>query len=406
MTHRALSALVPPAIASWARSAIAPKGGAFNALQAHEIAAPVLRALLARSRVNADRVDAVVLGNALGAGGNPARMTALAAGLPPSCAAFSVDSQCCAGLDAVGVAAGLIASGQAEIVIAGGVEAWSRAPIRQTRPLHASDAPVSYERPAFAPDPAQDPDLLDAASVHAFMRRFSRAQQEAYALLSHERALHAQQCARHLDVVTVAGCDRDMYPRHLPPTRAARMPVIAHAAADEQRQFALSALTVSAKADGAAMVLLASAQACARFGIAAPARWLASASIGGDSRMPMTAAATAAQAVLHRHARQQGISPMHASEMHAIELHDAFAAQGLSFCEDLGLTPEDINLQGGGLARGHPIGASGAVALVSLLNTLHSTQLAHSTKPRPGLAAIAGAGGLGSACLVEMDMLQ
>lgn len=90
--------------------------------------------------------------------------------------------------------------------------------------------------------------------------------------------------------------------------------------------------------------------------------------------------------------------------MRAIELHDAFAAQGLSFCEDLGLQPEDINTLGGGLARGHPIGASGAVALVSLLNTLQFQQMTDSTTPRIGLAAIAGAGGLGSACMVQMEI--
>ncbi|MBF5004357.1 thiolase family protein [Diaphorobacter sp. NR2-3-3-1] len=391
-----------PAILSWARSPIAPKGGAFNALLPHEIATPIVHALLARANLSADKVDAVVLGNAMGAGGNPARMTALAAGLPEACAAFSIDSQCCAGLDAIALSAGLIASGQADVVIAGGVEAWSRAPIRQTRPLLPSDSPTTYERPAFAPDPAQDPDLLEAASEHAWERRFSRAQQEAYALLSHERALRAQQGSHLHELVALAGRDCDLYPRAIDPARAARMPVIAHAKADVQRQFGLSALTVSAKADGAALVLLASAQTCERLGIRAPARWLASASVGGDSRMPMTAAASAAQAVMQRYSRQLAMAPLQARDLHAIELHDAFAAQGLSFCEDLGIAPQDINAHGGGLARGHPIGASGAVALVSLLNTLHMKGADDTTQLRMGLAAIAGAGGLGAACMVQM----
>ena len=131
-------------IAAWARSAVAPHGGAFRALQAHAIAAPVLHALLQRARISPQAVDAVVIGNALGAGGNPARMLALAAGLPERCAALSVDSQCCAGLDAISLAVGLLASGQASVVIAGGVEAWSRAPIRHTRPLHPGEAAVAY----------------------------------------------------------------------------------------------------------------------------------------------------------------------------------------------------------------------------------------------------------------------
>ncbi|HEY8904865.1 MAG TPA: beta-ketoacyl synthase N-terminal-like domain-containing protein, partial [Rhodoferax sp.] len=150
-------------VASWARSAVAPLGGAFHRLAAHDIAAPVLQALLHRSGLSAENVDAVVLGNALGAGGNPARMVALAAGLPDHCAAFSIDSQCCAGLDAIAMAVGLLASGQAEVVVAGGAEAWSRAPIRQHRPLQADAALVPFDRPAFAPDPSRDPDLLQAA---------------------------------------------------------------------------------------------------------------------------------------------------------------------------------------------------------------------------------------------------
>ena len=124
-------------IHAWARSAVVPHGGAFGQLTAHELGAPVLQALLARGGVHPEAVDALVIGNALGAGGNPARMLTLAAGLPERCPAYTVDTQCCAGLDAVTLAVGLIASGQADVVVAGGVEAWSRAPIRQHRPRHA-----------------------------------------------------------------------------------------------------------------------------------------------------------------------------------------------------------------------------------------------------------------------------
>ena len=385
---------------SWARSAVAPKGGAFHALQPHEIAAPVLRALLARAGIAGQHVDAVVLGNAMGAGGNPARMTALAAGLPPDCAALSIDSQCCAGLDAVGIAAGLIASGQAEVVVAGGVEAWSRAPIRMTRPMHASEQPQCYERPAFAPDPAHDPDLLEAAAEHAFARGFSRTRQDAYALLSHERALSS--AAGH-GIVPVTHCVRDSYPRHLSPARAARMPVIAHAREDASRTSGLGTLAISAKADGAAMVLLASERACQQLGVSPQAHWLGSASVGNDPCMPLAAAATAARRVLQTTGKRFAGRVLDVREMSAIELHDAFAAQGLSFCDELGLAPEDINTQGGGLARGHPIGASGAIALVSLLTTLAARTPAAAPEPAMGLAAIAGAGGLGAACIVRLQ---
>lgn len=384
-------------IAAWARSPVAPLGGAFAQLAPHDIAAPVVRGLLARAGVAAQAVDAVVLGNALGAGGNPARLVALAAGLPQHCAALSVDTQCCAGLDAVAVAVGLLASGQASVVVAGGVEAWSRAPIRMHRPRHAGEEAQAYERPAFTPAPAPDPDLLVAAAQHALAQGWTRQQQDAYALRSHRQALaHAAQLAD--EIVPVAGLQADSYPRDMGEARAARMPAVvkladlgAAALSGKYPDCTQSALGISAKADGAALVLLATAEACQRLQIAPQARWLASASTGGDPAMPLVAAEQAARAVL----RRTGLEGV--GDLQVVELHDAFAVQGLSFCEGLGLDPARLNRRGGGLARGHPIGASAAIALVRMLADLARDEVPGAR----GLVAVAGAGGLGAAALVE-----
>ena len=394
-----------PVILAWARSPVAPVGGALRELAAHELGAPVLQALLARAGLPAravDAVDAVVLGNALGAGGNPARMLALAAGLPERCAAHSVDTQCCSGLDSVALAAGLLLSGQADIVVAGGAEAWSRAPIRQTRPRHADELPVTYDRPAFAPDPARDPDLLQSAADHALAHGITRAVQEAHAIHSHALALaHRDLLAQ--EIVPMAGLDHDAYPRALNPARVARMPMVAEAGgavdALARQHHALSTPTISPKADGAALVLLATPQACARLGLQPRARWIASASLGHAPETPLVAAALAAQQVLERGAAALQLPCLTAEELQAVELHDAFAVQALAFAETLGLPLQQLNTCGGGLARGHPIGASGAVALVRMLCDLHRTPAAH--RPALGLAAIAGAGGIGAACLVQ-----
>lgn len=375
-------------IAGWARSAVAPLGGAFRALQAHEIGAPVLQALLQRAGISAQAVDAVVLGNALGAGGNPARMLALAAGLPDRCAAFSVDTQCCSGLDAIAMAVGLLATGQASVVVAGGVEAWSRAPMRQTRPLHAGEAAVPYERPAFAPDPARDPDLLQSAAAYAAQQGITRVQQDAYALHSHQRAIEHQAFLRK-EIVAINGLAHDAYPRTLTRERAARMPLAVQQA--DAADCAVSTLAISTKADGAALVLLATPRACKDLGLNPRAAWLASASIGADPGTPLLAAQVAAQAAMQR-AGLQG-----AADLQAIALHDAFAVQGIAFCRALGLDPATLNRRGGGVARGHPIGASGAIALVRLL-----ADLQHDAAPGArGLSAVAGAGGIGAAALVQ-----
>ena len=384
-----------PLIAAWARSAVVPRGGAFKALQPHDLAGPVLTALLAQAGVDATAVDAVVLGNALGAGGNPARMLALHAGLPLQCASYTVDTQCCAGLDAVAMGAALIASGQAHVLVAGGVEAWSKSPIRMHRPLHADDSPVAYERPAFAPTPEQDPDMLLSAARYAAAHGYTRVEQETYALRSHEKAV-AHQHHMTAEIVPVAGVTHDVYPRVIDAARAQRIPVLARS---DQRAvkdvtanaYALTALTISTQADGAALVLLVSHEAARRFNLRPKATWVASASVGGAPEWPMLCAEVAARQALVR----AGIADV--GRLKHVELHDAFAVQGLSFAKGLGLKPAQINPQGGGLARGHPIGASGAIALVRVLADLSRSDASRDE----GLVAVAGAGGLGSAAVVS-----
>ena len=385
-------------IAAWARSAVVPHGGAFAALHAHDIAAPVVQALLTRAGIRPQAVDAVLVGNALGAGGNPARMVALAAGLSERSAALSVDTQCCSGLDAVSMGAALIASGQAHVVVAGGVEAWSRSPLRFIRPIHPDEAPVPYERPPFAPDPAHDPDLLLSAARYAVQHGDTRAQQDAYAVLSHQRAVAHQAELAH-QIVPVAGVRHDLYPRAIDASRAARMPIAAQTDALDALTLAgvaqdcsISRLGISAKADGAAFVVLVSAQACDKLGLRpTTAAWVSSASVGGTPDTPLLAAQHAALEALQR----AGTPSCEA--LSAVELHDAFAVQGLSFCRALGLDPQRINPRGGGLARGHPIGASGAIALVQLLVNL----ALDAPVGGQGLVAVAGAGGIGAAAVVE-----
>ena len=378
-------------ICEWVRSAVVPVNGAFRALHAHEIAAPVVQALLQRAGLPNSAVDALVMGNALGAGGNPARMTSLAAELPDGCPALSVDTQCCSGLDAVGLAASMIASGQAEVVIAGGAEAWSRAPIRHHRPLFAGEPAVSYERPPFAPDKTRDPDLLQAAADFAGQRQYSRAQQNAYAQQSHLHALR-HRLTNQTHIVPVSGVVDDAYPRNINTNKLERFPLAAASEVNATTEdCGLSQLALSVKADGAAFVLLMSESACKKYGCRPKANWLAHCTVGHPPERPFLAAEAATQALIGR----TGLSVPQSSV--AVELHDAFAVQGISFAQKFNLHPGQLNSLGGGLARGHPIGASGAVALVQLL-----TRLAQSQDTAPlGLACIAAAGGLGSAALIQ-----
>jgi len=386
-------------IVGWARSAVVPHGGAFAQLAPHEIAAPVVQALLSRTGVRPEVVDAVVLGNALGAGGNPARMVALAAGLPEHCATYSVDTQCCAGLDAVTLGVGLLMSGQAAMVLVGGVEAWSRAPIRQHRPRHPGEAVVTYERPAFSPDPQRDPDMLVSAARYAIQAGWTRAQQDAYVVRSHTLA-RAHEADLAAEIVPVAGVTHDLGPRDWSIARVGRMQaaVKGRELGDDWAQrlnngpdCSVGPLGISGKADGAAFVLLGTQDACQRLGLKPRATWVASASTGIAPETPLLAAEAAARVAILR----AGLP--NAQSLAAVELHDAFAVQGLSFAQALSLDQQRLNRRGGGLARGHPIGASAAVALVRLLS-----DLALDGEPGDlGMTAVAGAGGIGAAAIVR-----
>jgi len=155
----------------------------------------------------------------------------------------------------------------------------------------------------------------------------------------------------------------------------------------------LSTVAVSPRADGAALLLLATPAACARLGLQARAYWCGAASVGGAPGAPMLCAMDAARTAQQR-------SGWRLEDLDALELHDAFAAQGLAFCNALGLPQAAINRAGGGLARGHPIGASGAIALVRVLAQLEA-QPREQARTLRGMACIAGAGGLGTAAWVE-----
>ena len=437
---------LPVPLLAGCRTPVAPRHGALRRHTPHTLAAPLVQHLLQTVGLPPEAVDTLILGNALGAGGNPARMTALAAGLPQRCATFSVDTQCCSGLDAINLAAARILSGQSDVVIAGGAEAWTRSPIRQHRPMDATQAAVPYERPAFTPWPARDPDPLQAAADYAARHGFTRHQQDAYARDSHARAVRAMEPRRActpFSILPLEGLVHDAYTRLLTERQASRMPVAAraptntHSTDASDPACALSRLVISPQADGAALVLMASAEFCARYGITPAAHWLGGLSLGADPDNPLTGALAAAETLLQRQRLDLDV-------LHAVELHDAFAVQGLAFQQALqsqGLDPARVNAWGGGLARGHPIGASGAIALVELLARLHATRpspsatsttsdvperpenseipaapssAAHRDRPDMpamktastprhsllGLVCIAGVGGLGSAALV------
>lgn len=367
--------MTQPCIVAAMRSAVVPMNGAFADLQFHEIAAPVIRASLAACGLSGGDIGELIVGNALGAGGNPARLCALAAGLPERVAGLSIDRQCASGLDALVLADALIRSGQAEAVIAGGAESYSRRPERAE--TFADGRPARpYAQARFTPWPDRDPDMHAAADVLARSLGIPRADQDAWAVQSHARALNARpRLAR--EIVGINGIEQDPFTRALSQTLCARSRPISGT---------ITPANTSIAADGAAFCVVTSGRIARRLGTPA-ARIVAGCTVGGRPDLPGLAPVAAIKKLL----QDVAITP---DQITVAEVMEAYAAQAIACVTQSGINPDIVNPGGGSLARGHPIGASGAINAVRLYHEL-------ATRGGQGLAAIAAAGGIGTALLLR-----
>ena len=345
------------------RTAVVPRNGAFARLSLEDLAAPVLLACLADAGIAPSGVHDVILANALGAGGNPARRASLAAGLPETVAGLSIDRQCAGGLDAILLAKAIVDSGAADVILAGGVESYSRRPLRlRTDP--GGGPPTPYDQAPFTPWPDRDPGMTEAADALARRLNISRERQEAWAAASHAKACGADLAS---EIVPLIGIDRDAFPRMLTPRLLAKAPALVGG---------ITTATAAVAADAAAVCLVVSDRIARGRGLAL----LAGATVGGDPKEPGLAPVAAICRIWRGEVLGQA------------EIMEAYAVQALAVIDGAGLDPQIVNPGGGGLARGHPIGASGAILAVRLF---------HGLKKGRGLAAIAAAGGIGTALLLD-----
>lgn len=357
------------AIVAARRTPIGTAGHGLAALTAADLAAAVLPPVLADAGLTADHVTEVVLGNCTGPGGDVARYAALQAGLGVGVPGLTLDRQCGSGLAAIVVGAALVEPGRA--VIAGGVESASTS--------------VRPERAPFAPAELGDPEMGEAADLVAARAGISRERQDAYALRSHRRAVAAaERGAFEAELVPVGGLTADERPRPgLTPERLARMrPIFSP-------RGTATAGTSCGINDGAAAVALLTEEDRTRRRLPG-LRILASATVGVSPRTPGLGLVPAVRAALDR-------AGSTLDDIAVIELNEAFAGQVLACCDELGLDPERVCVEGGAIALGHPWGASGAVLAVRLFG-----QLVRSGRVGElGLAAIAVGGGQGVAMVVE-----
>jgi acetyl-CoA C-acetyltransferase len=373
------------------RTAIGRVGGLHRGRRLDQLAAPLITAVLADAGLDPSAIGEVIVGNAAGGGGNPARLIALAAGQPETIPAHTVDRQCASGLDAIISAARLIETGGAEAVIAGGAESPSTAPWRVEKPGNLyTDTPRFFTQAPFTPADMASPDMIEAAENVAREYGIARERQDAFALESHRRAVTAQEAGLFAgEILALSSAPeegRDEGPRaSLSLPLLARMPALLPGGT-------VTAGNSCAVNDGAAMTLLVSEDLHRRLGAPPGLRLVAAASAGIAPRILGMASVPAMQAAC----RQAGLTP---PDFMAIELNEAFASQALATMDELALDPGIVNATGGALAFGHAYGASGA----ALVTRLYSRIIRNHTGSAAGPAAamIAAAGGLGVAAIFQ-----
>ena len=379
------------------RTPVGRYGGALAEVRPDDLAATAIATLVSRSGADPAGIDDVILGCANQAGEdnrNVARMSALLAGLPPSVPGATVNRLCASGLQAIIDAARGIALGEQDVVIAGGVESMSRAPLVMAKPregfprgdvtMHDTTLGWRFVNPKLQALWGTDP-LGETAERVAEKYGVSRQAQDAFALRSQQRHAAATAAGRWKDeVVPVEIPARKGPPRRFEADEHPRPETTSEDLARLRPAFrpdgTVTAGNASGINDGAAALLLASDEGLRRLGNPTPlARYVGAAAAGVEPALMGTGPIPATRKLLSR----LGLAP---ADIALVELNEAFAAQALPCITELGLDPETVNVNGGAIALGHPLGCSGARMV---------TTLAHELRRR----GASGARGLASMCV-------
>ena len=384
-------------IASAARTAVGSFGGAFAKTPAHDLGRAVLEALVDRAGVEKSEVDETILGQVLtaGQGQNPARQAHINAGLPVESAAWNINQVCGSGLRAVALAAQHIQLGDADIVAAGGQESMTLSPhVAHLRAGHKM-GDVSYIDSMIRDglwDAFNGYHMGQTAENVAEQWQISREMQDAFAVASQNKAETAQKAGKFNDEIipfTVKNrkgdivVDQDEYIRY-----GATMDAMQKLRPAFAKDGSVTAANASGLNDGAAGALLMSADNAAARGLTPLARIASFATVGLDPSIMGAGPIYASRKALDK-------AGWKASDLDLVEANEAFAAQACAVNKDMGWNPDIVNVNGGAIAIGHPIGASGA----RILNTLLFEMQRRDAKK--GLATLCIGGGMGVAMCLE-----
>ncbi|MHB1384787.1 MAG: thiolase family protein [Bellilinea sp.] len=402
--------MVEVVIVDAVRTPIGALGGALAGVRPDDLAAHVIRSLVERTQVPLDLIEEVYFGCANQAGEdnrNVARMAALLAGLPVETAGVTINRLCASGLNAVNMAVRAIRAGEGEIFIAGGVESMSRAPYALPKAdrgfpfgnLTAYDTSLGWRFPNPQMEALYGTDSMGVTAENvADMTGITREEQDAFALQSNQRAVAAMDSGKFsAEIVPVPVPQRKGDPLTVSlderPRRDTTLESLAKLKPAFRKDGSVTAGNSSGLNDGAAALLIMSAEKAAALGMKPLARVLSSAAAGVPPRIMGIGPISAARKALDR-------AGLTIDQLGLVELNEAFAVQALAVIRELGLSEEIVNVNGGAVALGHPLGCSGARILTTLVHEMvrRAPQADH---PYYGMAMLCVGVGQGEATVIE-----
>lgn len=385
-------------IVSGVRTPIGRYGGALAHTRPDDLAALVVGEVVKRSGIDPELIDEVVLGGANQAGEdnrNVARMAVLLAGLPQKVPGFTVNRLCASGMTAIATARQMIAAGDADVVVAGGVESMTRAPWVQEKPSKpfakpgaAFDTSIGWRftNPRFGPETTLS--MPETAEEVARRWKLTREECDVFALQSHERALDAIENGRFEDEIIPVPVLGGEFSQDEGPRAGSTLDKLASLRPLFGPDGVVTAGNASSLNDGAAATVIVSERFLLAHDLTPRARVVANANVGVEPAVMGIGPVPATQKVLGR-------AGWATADLEAIELNEAFASQSLACMRDLDLDPAIVNADGGAIALGHPLGASGTRIVLTLLGRLERAEA------NRGLATMCVGVGQGSALLLE-----
>ncbi len=383
-------------ILSAVRTAIGKQGGALASVPAHVFGAEVLKEAVRRANIAPEAIDDVIMGNVISGGGNIARLTALQAGLSIELPGMTIDRQCGSGINAVNLAAQAIRAGEGDIYIAGGIESMSRAPYLLDRPEKPySPVPPRFRKSQLSPIEIGDPPMGITAENLAEKYSISREEQDEFSLLSQRKMASAMEAGRfdeQIVPITIPAkkgealiFKKDEHPR--PQTTLEALSRLQPAFLQDGTVTAGSSSGLN---DAASVLVVTSREKAAELGVKPLAVIREQALAGVDPNIMGIGPVPAVKKALEK-------SGLTLDDIDLIEINEAFAAQVIACNRELNMNLEKVNVNGGAIAHGHPLGATGAILI---------TKAVYELERRGGRYALITAcigGGQGIATIIERE---